>query len=160
MHRRRPSAATAISLLALLVALGGAAVAAASLRAPGGGEPEDPAPRAIAAVPAASASAPKAQRAFALGSRKLRVRSASAAVQGGVQNGNYNSVRVTVRCAKGEVAISSGTDWSEDRDNFELTTVYSRLLVERGRPKGAVARGASDEPGDRTFSVHALCVRR
>ena len=159
MHRPRPSLPTTISLLALSVALGGTAIAAAGMRAPAGGEPEDPAPRASADAPAAALSAPKAQRAFALGSGKLRMRSASAPVQGGEANGNYNSVRVTVRCARGEVAVSSGTDWSEDRDNFELATVYSRLLVERGRPKGAVARGASDEPGDRTFSVHALCVR-
>ncbi len=160
MHRPRPSAATAISLLALFVALGGTAIAAGGLRAPGGVEAADPVPRASTNAPAASASAPRAQRAFTLDSMKLRMRSASAPVQGGVQNGNYNSVRVQVRCARGEVALSSGTNWSEDRDNFELTTVYSRLLVQGGRPRGAAARGASDEPGDRTFTVFALCARR
>ena len=76
-------------------------------------------------------------------------------------NGNYNSARAEVRCGRGEVALSVGTQWDDDRDHLELSTVYSRLVVDsRGRPKGAAARGASDLPVTRVFTVTALCAKR
>ena len=128
---------TAISLLALFVALGGTAFAATGDRAGQG----------------AGATVSEA-----ISDQKLRVRQASIGVDGGTANGNYNSRTVEVKCKRGEVALSVSTQW-DSPDNNELSTVFARLSSTRsGTPNGAVARGSSDTPGVATFRVQVLCA--
>ena len=158
-HRpRTPSPATALSLLALFVALGGTAFAAASSN--GGDSTPDRHAGATAVPPTPAVGAgPVAHVAKALSSRKLRTVSAAVVVKGNPQNANYNSSAARVACPRGKVALSVSTQWSDFRDNLELSTVYARITVnKKGTPKGAEARGASDLPGDRVFTVYALCA--
>ena len=125
---------TAVSLLALFVALGGTAFAATGDRGAG-----------------ATASE-------AISAQKLKVRQASIGVDGGTANGNYNSRTVSVKCRRGEVALSVSTQW-DSPDNNELATVFARLSTGRsGTPNGGVARGSSDTPGVATFRVQVLCA--
>ncbi len=127
---------TAISLLALFVALGGTAFAAT-----GGGAGE-----------------PGASAARALGTKNLKIRQASVFIDGGTFNANYNTRQVGVNCRKGEVALSVGTQWDAP-DNTELTTSFARLTTNSaGKPTGAIARGSSDLPGTRKFRVQVLCA--
>ena len=70
---------TAISLLALFVALGGTAFAATGDRGP-----EDPGARVAKAI----------------SDQKLTIRQAAVGVDGGTANGNYNSRTVSVRCRR------------------------------------------------------------
>jgi hypothetical protein len=65
---------------------------------------------------------------------------------------------IQVKCQPGERAISGGTSWSTDNDGEELTTVYSRPLIENGKPVGWRARGGSDIGEDRVFTVEVLCA--
>ena len=128
---------TAISLLALFVALGGTAFAAA------GGS---------------GARSPEAAVAKAIGTQKLKVRQAAVGVDGGTANANYNTRTVTVKCAKGEVALSVGTQWDAP-DNNELAVSFARLTTNRsGTPNGGSARGSSDVPGVTNFRVQVLCA--
>ena len=128
---------TAISLLALFVALGGTAFAAT-----GGGR----------------ADGPEAAVAKALGTKKLKIRQASVGIDGGTANANYNTRTVSVKCARGEVALSVGTQW-DGPDNTELAVAFARLTTSRsGRPNGGVARGSSDTPGVTNFRVQVLCA--
>lgn len=128
---------TAIALLALFVALGGTAFAAA-----GSGE----------------ASGPEAAVAKAISTKKLKIRQASVGIDGGATNGNYNTRTVSVKCRRGEVAVSVSTQW-DSPDNTELATTFARLTAGRsGTPNGATARGASDTPGTTTFRVQVLCA--
>ena len=130
---------TAISLLALFVALGGTAFAAT-----GGGR---------------GVEGPGANLAKALDSKKLTVRQETVNVDGGTANGNYNSRQAEVKCARGETALSVGTQWDAP-DNTELVTVFARLTTTRsGTPTGAAARGSSDLPGVTRFRVQVLCAR-
>jgi len=123
---------TAISLLALFVALGGTAFAAT------GGE--------------------RATVAGRVDTDDLRIRQASVPVDGGTLNGNYNTRTVSVRCARGEVALSVSTQW-DGPDNTELAVSFARLTTSRsGTPNGGVARGSSDQPGVTTFRVQVLCA--
>lgn len=140
MRGRSFNPSTAISLLALFVALGGTAFAAT-----GSGSAGDE-------------QSPEATVAKALGTKNLKVRQASVAVDGGTFNANYNTRQVSVQCAKDEVALSVSTQWDAP-DNTELVTSFARLTSNRaGRPTGAVARGGSDLPGVRIFRVQVLCA--
>jgi hypothetical protein len=73
-------------------------------------------------------------------------------------NGLYVTRAVQVRCPPGERAISGGTSWSSDVNAEELTTVYSKPLMENGKPVGWRARGGSDEAEDVVFTVEVLCA--
>jgi hypothetical protein len=73
-------------------------------------------------------------------------------------NGLYVTRVIQVKCQPGERAISGGTSWSTDNDGEELTTVYSRPLIENGTPVGWRARGGSDISEDRVFTVEVLCA--
>jgi hypothetical protein len=73
-------------------------------------------------------------------------------------NGLYVTRVIQVKCQPGERAISGGTSWSTDNDGEELTTVYSRPLIENGKPVGWRARGGSDIGEDRAFTVEVLCA--
>jgi hypothetical protein len=73
-------------------------------------------------------------------------------------NGLYVTRVIQVKCQPGERAISGGTSWSTDNDGEELTTVYSRPLIENGKPVGWRARGGSDIGEDRVFTVEVLCA--
>jgi hypothetical protein len=73
-------------------------------------------------------------------------------------NGLYVTRVIQVKCQPGERAISGGTSWSSDNDGEELTTVYSRPLIENGKPVGWRARGGSDIGEDRVFTVEVLCA--
>lgn len=73
-------------------------------------------------------------------------------------NGLYASRSIQVRCKPGERAIAGGTTWSNDADDAELITVYSRPLVESGQTVGWGARGGSDMRADRIFTVQVLCT--
>lgn len=140
-RRRRPiQPGTAIALLALFVSLGGTALAATE-RSDGGG-----------------ADKPSATVAKALGTKHLKIRRATVAIQGGTFNANYNSATAAVSCKRGEVALSVGTQW-EGGENRELTTQFARLTVNsKGKPTGGVARGGSDEQGAINFTVLVLCA--
>jgi hypothetical protein len=87
-------------------------------------------------------------------------REASVAVPAGpvAGNGLYVTRAVQVRCQPGERAISGGTSWSTDANEEELLTVYSRPLIENGKPVGWRARGGSDEDEDHVFTVEVLCA--
>ena len=74
-------------------------------------------------------------------------------------NSRYVSRSIHVRCQPGERAIAGGTSWSNDADDAELITVYSRPIVESRRVVGWRARGGSDLNVDRTFTVQVLCVQ-
>lgn len=128
---------TAIALLALFVALGGTAFAAAGK---GGSD-------------SAGATVSKA-----ISDKNLKVRQASVGVDGGTANANYNSRTVSVKCARGEVALSVSTQW-DGPDNTELAVAFARLTTNRsGIPNGATARGSSDTPGVTNFRVQVLCA--
>jgi hypothetical protein len=87
-------------------------------------------------------------------------RQASIAVPAGpvAGNGLYVTRVVQVRCQPGKHAISGGTSWSSDANQEELMTVYSRPLIENGKPVGWRARGGSDEDEDHVFTVEVLCA--
>lgn len=136
MRNRTFNPSTAISLLALFVALGGTAFAATGR----------------------GADAPEATVAKALSNQKLEIRQASVAVDGGTANANYNTRSVSVKCKRGEVALSVSTQWDAPENN-ELVTSFARLTTNRsGTPTGATARGASDTPGAINFRVQVLCA--
>lgn len=90
----------------------------------------------------------------------VTLRQGSISVPGGAEpeNGAYLSRVIQVKCHPGERAISGGTSWSTDNDGEELTTVYSRPLIENGKPVGWRARGGSDISEDRVFTVEVLCA--
>lgn len=73
-------------------------------------------------------------------------------------NGLYASRAISVRCTPGSYAVAGGTSWSEDRDDRELITVYSRPIMEARRAVGWRARGGSDLNAVVTFSVQVLCA--
>jgi hypothetical protein len=72
-------------------------------------------------------------------------------------NGVYMTRVIQRRCQPGERAISGGTSWENDKDGEELITVYSKPLMENGKPVGWRARGASDDATDHVFTVEVLC---
>ena len=156
---RRPSPATAIALLALFVALGGTGWAA--IRITGKSVKN----RSLTGKDIKRNSLTGRQiresrlRGVLQGSRAT-IRSASVPVGANATNGNYNSKAVSVGCGPGEFAVSAGSGWDEPTENLELATVYSRLTLDpSGRPTGATARGSSDIPVPRTFTVFVLCAR-
>lgn len=89
----------------------------------------------------------------------LILHESSVIVPANTTNGRYASRSIHVRCQPGERAIAGGTWWSNDADDAELITVYSRAIVENRRAVGWRARGGSDINADRTFTVQVLCVR-
>jgi hypothetical protein len=74
-------------------------------------------------------------------------------------NAAYATRSIHVRCASGEHAVAGGTFWSTEKNDEQLVTVYSRPLVENGRPVGWRARGGSDVNEARIFTVQVLCAR-
>jgi hypothetical protein len=88
------------------------------------------------------------------------LRQSSIAVPAGpvAHNGLYVTRVIQVKCHPGERAISGGTSWSSDDDGEELTTVYSKPLIENGVPVGWRARGGSDLGAARVFTVEVLCA--
>jgi hypothetical protein len=87
-------------------------------------------------------------------------RQSSIAVPAGpvAHNGLYVTRVIQVKCHPGERAISGGTSWSTDDDGEELTTIYSKPLMENGTPVGWRARGGSDIGAARVFTVEVLCT--
>ena len=90
----------------------------------------------------------------------MTLRQGSISVPGGAEaeNGAYLSRVIQVKCHPGERAISGGTSWDIDKDGEELTTVYSKPLMENGTPIGWRARGASDVATAHVFTVDVLCA--
>lgn len=93
-----------------------------------------------------------------IGDLTLRENSVSVPANTG-QNAQWATRVVQVNCQAGERAISGGTEWSSDQNEDELMTVYSRPVLENGRPVGWRARGGSDQGVDRIFTVKVLCAR-
>jgi len=156
---RRPSPATAIALLALFVALGGTGWAAIRITGKsvrnGTLTGKDVKRNSLTGRQIRESTL----RGVLRGSRTT-IRSASIPVGANATNGNYNSRAVSVACGPGEFAVSSGSGWNEPTENLELATVYSRLTVHpSGTPTGATARGSSDVPVPRTFTVFVLCAK-
>jgi hypothetical protein len=89
----------------------------------------------------------------------ITLRQASITVPAGAvaQNGAYVTRAIQIACQSGERAIAGGTEWSSDANDEELVTVYSKPLVQDGKPVGWRARGGSDIGADRIFTVVALC---
>jgi hypothetical protein len=161
---RRPSPAMVIACIALTVALAPASYASVSQL-----------------LPADSVGTPQLKMA-AVTSNKVRdfslrkwdfkkgelqglagdttLRQSSIAVPAGpvAHNGLYVTRVIQVKCHPGERAISGGTSWSSDDDGEELTTVYSKPLIENGVPVGWRARGGSDLGAARVFTVEVLCA--
>lgn len=73
-------------------------------------------------------------------------------------NGLYATRAISVKCVPGWYAVTGGTSFSEDRDDRELITVYSRPIMENRRAVGWRARGGSDMNAVVTFSVQVLCA--
>ena len=90
----------------------------------------------------------------------MTLRQSSITVPAGpvAHNGLYVTRVIQVKCHAGERAISGGTSWSSDDDGEELTTVYSRPVIENGVPVGWRARGGSDLGASRVFTVEVLCA--
>jgi hypothetical protein len=84
----------------------------------------------------------------------------SVAVPANNVNGKYATRSIHIRCATGEHAVAGGTFWSSEKNDEQLMTVYSRPLVERGRPVGWRARGGSDLNDERIFTVQVLCAKK
>jgi hypothetical protein len=89
----------------------------------------------------------------------LSLREDSIAVPGNETNGLYVGRAVQVMCQPGEKAITGGTKWSSDANQEQLVTAYSRPVLVNGIPVGWRARGATDFPSDRVFTVEVLCAR-
>jgi hypothetical protein len=90
------------------------------------------------------------------------LRSQSVNVPGGVnQNGAYDTRAVQANCDPDERGIAGGTNWNNDGNNLELTTVYSRPVFNpaNGKVTGWRARGGNDTAGEFIFSVHVLCTK-
>lgn len=175
IHLRRPSAAMVVACIALTVALGGTSYATISQLIPD---------NAIGTAQLKDGSVTSMKvRDFtlrrwdfkrgelprgAVGPRgrpgvvgDLSREEASVAVPGNVaHDGTFATRAIQIRCRPGQQAIAGGTNWSTDRNEEELLTVYSRPLMEQGRPVGWRARGASDLGGDRVFSVQVLCAEK
>jgi hypothetical protein len=161
---RRPSAAMVIACVALAVALSPASYATVSQL-----------------LPADSVGTPQLKM-EAVTSNKVRdfslrkwdfrkgdleglvgdttLRQSSVAVPAGpvAHNGLYVTRVIQVKCQPGERALSGGTNWSTDDNGEELTTVYSRPVIENGVPVGWRARGGSDVGASRVFTVEVLCA--
>jgi hypothetical protein len=91
----------------------------------------------------------------------LTMHANSVTVPGNVAgNGLYVTKVSEVTCSSAEKAITGGSSWSDDSDDHELITVYSRPVIENGRPVGWRARGGTDLAEDRVFSVQVLCAKR
>jgi hypothetical protein len=88
----------------------------------------------------------------------ITVRTASVVVDGGTENGAYNSARVTRLCEGNERAISAGTSWSTDAAGRELMTgEFEPQLNAQNQVIGFLAVGLNDSGTDSTFTVHSFC---
>ena len=168
---RRPSPAMVVACLALLVALGGTGMAAATQVARNSvGTPQlkDGAVsnakiknNAVNSTKVAARSLLRSD--FAPGPAgvigAITDRTASVVVDGGTgENGAYNSSRVTSLCSGNERAISGGTDWSTDAAGRELMMgELEPIKNPQGQVIGFLAVGLNDSGTDSTFTVHALC---
>ena len=74
-------------------------------------------------------------------------------------NGLYVTRAVQIKCESGERAIAGGANWSSDRNEEELVTVYSHPVMENKKAVGWRARGGSDMNADRIFTVQVLCAK-
>jgi hypothetical protein len=91
----------------------------------------------------------------------LTMHATSVTVPGNIAGNSLYVTKVAeVRCSSAEKAITGGSSWSDDVDDHELITVYSRPVIENGRPVGWRARGGTDLAEDRVFSVQVLCAKR
>ena len=157
--KRRPRYADVMSTLAVVMAMSGTAYAAATITGAdvvnGSLTGKDVKRNSLTGRQIRESTL----RGVLRGSRTT-IRSASIPVGANATNGNYNSRAVSVACGPGEFAVSSGSGWNEPTENLELATVYSRLTVHpSGTPTGATARGSSDVPVPRTFTVFVLCAK-
>jgi hypothetical protein len=89
----------------------------------------------------------------------LTLHATSVMVPGNAANGRYVTRVAEITCPSSERAISGGTRWSEDTDDRELITAYSRPVIVQGQPVGWRARGGSDVATDRIFTVQVLCAK-
>lgn len=113
--------------------------------------PQGPAGPAGVAGPAGAAG-----KAGVIGA--ITVRTASVVVDGGTENGAYNSARVTRLCEGNERAISAGTSWSTDAAGRELMTgEFEPQLNAQSQVIGFLAVGLNDSGTDSTFTVHSFC---
>lgn len=168
---RRPSPAMIVACVALAVALGGTSYAAVALPKNSVGTKQLK-PGAITSskirdfslriwdfkrgqLPRGPAGPPGP--AGVLG--PLALREASTSVPGNVVNGRFATRAIQIRCSAGESAVAGGTSWSSDVNGEELLTVYSRPLLDNGRPVGWRARGGTDLTDDRVLNVQVLCVK-
>jgi len=75
-------------------------------------------------------------------------------------NGQYVTRRVQRSCDSNERAISAGTSWSDDANDFELVTVEMEpLLNAQNQVTGYTATGGNDSGQTSTFTLHVLCYR-
>ena len=190
---RRPSPAMVVASLALLVALGGTSMAAATQLARNSvGTPQlkdaavsnpkiknnavnsakvanksllrsDFAPGQLPAGPTgpqgpAGPAGPTGAAGPAGVIGAITVRTNGVTVDGGTENGQYNSSRVTRLCEGNERAISAGTSWSTDAAGRELMTgEIEPMLNAQSQVIGFLAVGLNDSGTDSTFTVHVLC---
>jgi hypothetical protein len=90
----------------------------------------------------------------------LRLYATSVAIPGNLAgNGLYVTKAAEVSCPSGERAITGGTNWSDDSNDRELITVYSRPVITNGKVVGWRARGGTDIATERVFTVQALCAK-
>ena len=156
---RRPSPAVAFALLALFVALGGTGWAA--IRITGKSVKNGSLTgRDLKRNSLTGRQIRESRLGGVLRGSTAKIRAASVPVGANATNGNYNSSAVSVGCGPGEIALSAGSGWGEPTENLELATVYSRLTLDpSGKPTGATARGSSDIPALRTFTVFVFCAK-
>jgi hypothetical protein len=164
LRLRRPSAAMVVACIALTVALAPASYATVSLLLPA-----DSVGTTQLKMDAVTSNKvrdfslrrwdfKKGDLQGLLGEVRLRQGSVSVPAGPIAHNGLYVTRVIQIKCLPGEQAISGGTSWSSDKDGEELTTVYSKPLMENGVPVGWRARGASDVGAARVFSVQVLCA--
>jgi hypothetical protein len=94
----------------------------------------------------------------------VTVRQASVSVPGSASdkptpNTLWVTRSVDVNCNSGERAMSAGTGWSADANDFELATVYMKPVQSNGAVTGFTAKGANNarDGQDHTFTLYVLC---
>ena len=168
---RRPSPAMVVACVALAVALGGTSYAAVALPKNSVGTKQLK-PGAVTSakirdfslrvwdfkrgqLPHGPAGPPGPAGVLA----PLTIREASTSVPGNVVNGKFATRAIQVRCSAGETAVAGGTSWSSDVNGEDILTVYSRPLLDNGRPVGWRVRGGTDLNDDRVLNVQVLCMK-
>jgi hypothetical protein len=88
----------------------------------------------------------------------ITVRQAEVTFQDAVPpNGQYVIRSIDANCASGELAISGGTGWSENKN--QLVTGALTPIQSANRVVGFRGVGGNDGAGSSTFRVYALCYR-